>query len=243
MLTAYGGFGVIDTLRYSNRSFLWTAFGGLYVHVGIRGGGELGIKWHQEGLREKKQNSFDDFVAAAEWLLSQGYTVPTKLAIVGGSNSGLLVGAALTQRPDLFAAVVCFGPLLDMLRYHLFAGAAIGLPEYGSPAVPAEYEYLRRYSPYHQVKDGVAYPAVLFISGDADTRCDPMHARKMAARLQQATSSSRPVLLDYRKNRGHSGLLPLGQRIETITNQFCFLMEQLSLELDEKNLFRHIPPL
>jgi len=208
---------------------LWLALGGVHAYAYIRGGGEFGEDWHRAGMREHKHNSFDDFIAAAEGLISNGYTRPERLAIVGGSNSGLLVGAALTQRPELFSAVVCFGPILDMLRYHLFSGGEIGLSEYGCADNPTDTEYLRSYSPYHSVKHGIRYPAALFISGKADTRCHPMHALKMTAKLQAATGSHRPILLDYHEKRGHANLLPLGERIETLTNQFCFLAEQLKL--------------
>jgi prolyl oligopeptidase len=231
ILTAYGGFGMSQTPSLSNRMALWIALGGLYAYAYIRGGGEFGEGWHRAGMRENKQNSFDDFIAAAVGLVSDGYTRPERLAIVGGSNSGLLVGAALTQRPDLFAAVICFGPILDMLRYHLFPGGEIGLLEYGCAANSADGEYLRAYSPYHNVKEGTQYPAVLFISGDADTRCHPMHALKMTARLQTASVSKRPILLDYHEKRGHATLLPLAERVETLTNQFCFLAEQLNLAI------------
>ncbi len=238
MLTAYGGFGVAETPRFTNRSALWIALGGLYAHAYIRGGGEFGEAWHRSGMREQKQNSFDDFISAAEWLIKNGFTQPEKLAIVGGSNSGLLVGAALTQRPELFAAVICFGPILDMFRYHLFPGAEAALDEYGCAENAADLEYLKEYSPYHCVRDGIRYPGVLFISGDADTRCHPMHARKMAARLQCATTSTRPILLDYHAKRGHATLLPLAERTETLTNQFCFLLKELDLNMSSDGRFR-----
>lgn len=238
ILAAYGGFGVSDTPRFSNRFALWLAMGGLHVYAHVRGGGEFGDEWHRDGMLEKKQNSIDDFISAAELLISQRYTRPERLAIVGGSNAGLLVGAALTQRPELFAAVVCFGPILDMLRYHLFPGGEIGVAEYGTADDPAVGKYLRTYSPYHAVKHGTRYPAVLFISGDADTRCHPMHAMKMTARLQIATVSDRPIVLDYHEKRGHAALLPLSERVQTLTNQFCFLIRELCLTLGRDNTFQ-----
>ena len=232
LLTGYGGYGVSFNPRYSNRAAVWIAMGGLYAQASIRGGGEFGKLWHEAGRRAHKQNSFDDFIAGAEWLIREGYTKPDKLAIAGGSNGGLLMGAALTQRPELFAAVVCFGPILDMLRFHLFPGGAlVGLDEYGSPDIPEEREWLLSYSPYHHVTPGVEYPAVLIISGDADTRCDPMHARKMVATLQACTRSRKPIVLDYRMKRGHAALLPVAERIETLTNQFCFLFDAMGITL------------
>ena len=232
MLTAYGGYGVSETPKYTHRSSLWLSMGGLYIHVGIRGGGELGGNWHKAGAHRNKQRSFDDFIESAEWLLKEGYTSSDRLAIVGGSHGGLLIGVAVTQRPELFGAAVCSGPLLDMLRYHLFAGRAVGLPEYGSPEDSEDRAVLRSYSPYQNIRRGVSYPAMLFVSGDADTRCDPMHARKMTAKLQSATSSSAHILLDYAESRGHAGSLPVGLRIQTLTNEVAFLMQALRLRLN-----------
>ena len=158
--------------------------GGVYVDVQLRGGNEFGEDWHRNGMLEKKQNVFDDFIAAAEHLITEKYTDAGHLAIQGGSNGGLLMGAALTQRPDLFRAVVCQVPLLDMLRYQNFQIAKLWIPEYGSSENPAQFEYLRAYSPYHQVKAGTQYPAILFMTAESDTRVDPMHAGKMTALLQ-----------------------------------------------------------
>ena len=158
--------------------------GFLFAVPALRGGSELGEQWHRAGKRENRQNSFNDFVAAAEWLIREKRSISGRIAIGGGSNAGLLVGAAITQRPDLFRAAICLGPLLDMTRYHLFDFAAGWADEYGSPEDQEDFQSLLAYSPYHHVLDRAAYPAVLLISGDADTRCNPMHARKMAARLQ-----------------------------------------------------------
>jgi prolyl oligopeptidase len=240
MLTAYGGFGVSETPRFTQRSALWIEMGGIFAKANIRGGGEFGEEWHRAAIRDKRQKAFDDFIAAAEWLIANRYTTSRRLAAVGGSNSGLLVGAALVQRPDLFAAVICFGPILDLLRYHFFPGSEVALNEYGSADNPEEANYLRRLSPYHNVVDGVCYPAVLFVSGDADTRCHPMHARKMCARLQEATASKRPILLDYHEQRGHAGFLPLQMRVETLTQQFCFLLNELDLSLDSNGRVRSV---
>ena len=188
-LTGYGGFGSCVTPRFTAFGTFLMEQGFLFAVPALRGGSELGGQWHRAGKRENRQNSFDDFVAAAEWLIAEDRSVSGRIAIGGGSNAGLLVGATITQRPDLFRAAICLGPLLDMARYHLFDFAAGWADEYGSPEDQVDFQSLLAYSPYHNVLDRAAYPAVLLISGDADTRCNPMHARKMAARLQTATSS------------------------------------------------------
>lgn len=237
MLTAYGGFGIVEPPRFSARSALWVDLGGVFARAYIRGGGEFGDNWHKAAVKEKRQNAVDDFVHAAKWLIANGWCSPSRLAIVGGSNAGLLVCAAAVQQPNLFGAVVCFGPITDLLRYHLFPGSEVAIQEYGTAEVPEQAEYLGRLSPYHSVRSGCEYPSFLFISGDADTRCHPMHARKMCARLQQATSSGRPVLLDNHPERGHVSALPLDLRIETLTNQFCFLIKSLNLHVNERERF------
>ncbi len=233
LLTGYGGFNVSLLPGFSARAVLWMELGGVYALPNLRGGGEFGEEWHRAGMLERKQNVFDDFLAAAEWLIKSGYTNPSRLAISGGSNGGLLVGAALTQRPELFAAVVCSYPLLDMIRYHRFLVARFWIPEYGSSDDPEQFKYLLAYSPYHQVKPGTRYPAVLFITGDADTRVDPLHARKMTARLQAATASDRPILLRYDTKAGHSGGLPLSKQIEDLTDELSFLLWQLGVRSPE----------
>lgn len=177
----------------------------------------------------KKQNVFDDFITAAEWLIKNGYTNPSRLVIQGGSNGGLLVGAALTQRPDLFRAVVCGYPLLDMVRYHKFLVAKFWVSEYGSSDDSNQFRYLHAYSPYHHVKQGTKYPALLMVSGDLDTRVDPLHARKMTALLQSTMSLDRPVLLHYNAKAGHSGGLPLTRVIEDLTDEMSFLFWQLGI--------------
>lgn len=182
-------------------------------------------------MLENKQNVFDDFIAAAEWLIANDYTSASKLAIRGGSNGGLLVGAALTQRPELFQAVACHVPLLDMLRYHNFLVARFWVPEYGSADDPAQFRYLYAYSPYQHVKPGTNYPAIIFITGDADTRVAPLHARKMAALLQSATASERPVLLRYDTKAGHGAVPPVSKQIEDLTDELSFLFWQLHVRL------------
>jgi len=202
--------------------------------MNLRGGSELGEEWHLAGKGEKRQTSVDDFIAAAEWLLSQNRSVSGRIAIGGGSNAGLLVGAAITQRPDLFRAAICLGPLLDMTRYHLFDFAAASAYEYGSPEDQEDFRSLLSYSPYHRVEDGVSYPAVLLISGDADTRCNPMHARKMAARLQVASTSGYPILLDYKPSWGHTPVQPLSTKITALTDRLAFICNELGVRVQPR---------
>lgn len=228
-MTGYGGFDVNLTPDFYSPAIAWADAGGIYAQANLRGGGEFGEAWHKAGMMEKKQNVFDDFIAAGQWLISNGYTNPKKLAIEGASNGGLLVGAALTQRPDLFQAVVCEYPLLDMLRFQMFEDGPFWVPEYGSAENAEQFKYLLAYSPYQKVKKGVNYPAVLFVTGDGDTRVAPLHARKMTARLQAATASARPVLLLYDTKSGHSGGRPLGKQIEERTNILSFLFWQLGI--------------
>jgi prolyl oligopeptidase len=230
LLTGYGGFNSSMLPYYSARAALWLNSGGVYAVANLRGGGEFGDKWHRDGMLDKKQNTFDDFIAAAEALIDEGYTNPERLAIMGGSNGGLLVGAALTQRPDLFKAVVCTYPLLDMVRFHKFMVAKWWVSEYGSADDPDQFEYIYAYSPYHHVEKGTGYPAVLFITGDADTRVAPLHARKMTALLQWATGSDEPVLLDYNTEAGHSAGRPLSEVIEDSADRMAFLYWQLGMK-------------
>jgi prolyl oligopeptidase len=178
-----------------------------------------------------KQNTFDDCIAAAEWLVSEGYATPDRLALAGGSNGGLLAGALITQRPDLFRAVVVQVPLLDMLRYHQFLIAELWIPEYGSPEDPGQFRWLRAYSPYHHVREGTPYPAVLLATAESDTRVDPMHARKMAARLQAATSSGRPVLLRLEARAGHGAGKPLAKLLDELTDTWSFVFHELGVTL------------
>lgn len=228
-LTGYGGFNLTRTPTFSPTAVFWVEHGGVFAQPNLRGGGEFGERWHQAGMFQNKQNVFDDFLSAAEWLIKNKYTNPSKLAISGGSNGGLLVGAALTQRPDLFQAVVCSYPLLDMVRYHKFLVARFWTTEYGSADDPTQFPYIYKYSPYHNVKPGVKYPAVLFITGDSDTRVAPLHARKMAALLQASTGSDRPILLHYDTKAGHSGGLPVSKQIDDATDTLSFLMWQLGM--------------
>ena len=229
LLTGYGGFRVNMTPGFDPQAVIWAERGGVFALPNLRGGGEFGEAWHEAGMLAKKQNVFDDFIAAAEWLIKNAYTRSEKLAISGGSNGGLLVGAAMTQRPDLFQAVVCAYPLLDMLRYQKFLVARFWVPEYGSADDPEQFKVLYAYSPYQHVKPETRYPAVLFITGDADTRVAPLHARKMCALLQSATASDRPVLLHYDTKAGHSGGKPLSQVIDDESEELGFLFWQLGV--------------
>jgi len=227
LLTGYGGFNLSETPGFSISAAAWVEKGGVYALPNLRGGGEFGERWHKAGMRDKKQNVFDDFIAAAEYLINSKYTSPKKLAISGGSNGGLLVGAALTQRPDLFGAVVCSYPLLDMVRYHMFFMGKYWVSEYGSADNPEQFKYLYAYSPYHHVKKGTKYPPVLFVTGDNDTRVAPLHARKMAALLQADNGSRRPIMIRYHVKAGRSGGQPVSQQIETMTDTLSFLLWQL----------------
>ncbi|MGD0963291.1 MAG: prolyl oligopeptidase family serine peptidase [Candidatus Acidiferrales bacterium] len=229
IMTSYGGYGISLTPQFSVFVAFLMEQGCLFALPNIRGGCEFGIPWHEAAKRRKRQTAYDDFLSAAEWLFRSGQTAPGKLAIFGGSNSGLLVGAALTQRPDLFRAVVCMVPILDMLRYHHFDRARFWKDEFGTAEDPDDFVALAKYSPYHQIRQGMAYPATMIVSGDADRNCNPLHARKMTARLQNATCSEQPIILDYCKFRGHSPVLPLSDRIEALTDRMAFICDQLKL--------------
>ena len=230
LLYGYGGFGVSLNPTYSSEILAWVAAGGVYVVANIRGGGEEGEEWHRQGMLGNKQSVYEDFEAAADWLLTHGWTTRSQLAISGGSNGGLLVGACLTRRPDLFAAVVCSAPLLDMVRYELHGLGATWNVEYGSAAVAEEFEWLYSYSPYHHVREGVAYPAVLFTVFDGDSRVDPLHARKLCAALQFATSSDRPILIRAEAEVGH-GQRSVSKGIALVADELAFVAAMTGLEL------------
>jgi prolyl oligopeptidase len=230
VLTGYGGFNVSLTPGFGRSLIQFLDGGGLWAVPHLRGGGEYGEGWHRAGMLGRKQNAFDDFLAAAEWLVGQGHVAKGRLAIIGGSNGGLLVGAALTQRPELFRAAVVQVPLLDMLRYHRFRIARLWIPEYGDPDDPEAFRWLYAYSPYHRVRDGTAYPAVLLTTGESDSRVDPMHARKMAARLQAATCSGRPVLLRVETRAGHGQGKPLAKVVDEWTDVWTFLSSELGMK-------------
>lgn len=231
IMTSYGGYGVSMTPQFSVFVAFLMERGCLFALPNIRGGSEFGVEWHDSAKRRNRQVAFSDFLSAAEWLVETGRTEPRKMAIFGGSNSGLLVAAAMTQQPSLFGAVVCMVPMLDMLRYHLFDGAYVWKDEFGTADDPEDFPVLFSYSPYHRVRDGVEYPATLIVSGDSDQNCNPLHARKMTARLQAANSGGAPILLAYSRQRGHSPVLPLGERIEALTDRMAFLFDQLELSI------------
>ena len=231
IMTSYGGYGVPMTPQFSVFVAFLLEKGCLFALPNIRGGAEFGTEWHDAAKGRRRQVAFDDFISAAEWLIANGRTDPGRFAIFGGSNSGLLVAAAMTQRPDLFKAVLCMVPLLDMLRYHLFDGAQISQDEFGTADDPDDFATLLGYSPYHNVRDGEKYPATMIVSGDADQNCNPLHARKMTARLQAANQSETPILLDYSPHRGHSPVLPLGERVEALSDRMAFLCDQLKLSV------------
>jgi prolyl oligopeptidase len=229
LLTGYGGFGAAMTPQFSVLGTIIKEFGGVLAIAHIRGGGEFGQVWHDGGRKQNRQNSFDDFIAAAEWLCSHGITTPEGLAIFGGSNAGLVVAAAMTQKPKLFAAVLCIAPLLDMLRYHRFDQAGSWREEYGASENADDFRALYAYSPYHHVASEVDYPSVMFVTGDKDDRCNPAHTRKMAALLQCRAAQRSPVIVDYSEQRGHAPALPLSTRVEALARRIAFLCKELKM--------------
>jgi prolyl oligopeptidase len=230
LLTAYGGYAVSMTPGFSARRRLWFDHGGVWVVANLRGGGEFGDDWHEQGRLTKKQNVFDDFLACAEYLIKAKYTSAEKLAIEGGSNGGLLMGAALVERPELFRAVVSHVGIYDMLRVERFPNGAFNVTEFGTVKEADQFRALYAYSPYHHVKDGTDYPAVLFLTGDNDGRVDPMNSRKMTARLQAATHSSQPILLRTSSGSGHGFGTALNESIEQQADVFAFLSDQLGMK-------------
>jgi prolyl oligopeptidase len=234
LLTGYGGFNISLTPEFNRAAYLWLEHGGIYAVANLRGGAEFGEDWHRAGMLDKKQNTFDDMIAAAGYLIAEKYTRPNRLGISGGSNGGLLMGAMITQRPDLFRGVVCRVPLLDMLHYQDFQIAKLWIPEYGSAENPDQFKWLYAYSPYHHVKAGTEYPAILFMTADFDTRVDPMHAKKMAALMQaeakNGTSRTRPILLRIETKAGHGAGKPVTKQIEEFTDIYSFLFWQAGVK-------------
>jgi prolyl oligopeptidase len=230
LLYGYGGYRISEKPEFLG-SFgrVWLDQGGVYAVASIRGGAEYGEEWHKAGNLTRKQNVFDDFTASAELLIRLKYCLPEHLAIMGGSNGGLLMGAALTQRPDLFRAVVSFVGIYDMLRVELDPNGAFNVTEFGTVRNPEQFKALYAYSPYHHVKDGAAYPAILFLTGENDHRVNPMQSRKMTARLQAASGSSKPVLLRTSSSSGHGFGTALDERIEENADLIAFLMDQLAV--------------
>jgi len=223
LMTGYGGFDSSELPEWNPRIGWWLEQGGWFALPNMRGGGEYGENWHEAGMFEKKQNVFDDWFAAAEYLIANKYTSPEHFAITGRSNGGLLMGASITQRPELFSAVWCGYPLLDMLRYQKFKVGYYWTTEYGSAENEKQFPYLLKYSPYQNVKLRSDYPAVMFFTGDSDTRVDPLHARKMTPLLQSASTSGRPILLHYSLAGGHSAGVSVDQAVQDDADQLTFL--------------------
>ncbi len=230
ILYGYGGFSVPLTPNFSPGTALWLEMGGVYAVANLRGGSEYGEEWHQGGMRLKKQNVFDDFIAAAEWLVAKGYTSSERLGIQGGSNGGLLVGACMTQRPDLFAACAPAVGVMDMLRFHTFTVGWGWVGDYGSSANLEEFQALRAYSPYHNLKPGTSYPATIVTTGDHDDRVHPAHSFKFAAALQAAQAGPEPALIRVNTRAGHGAGMPVSKRIEESADVLAFLAHELGLE-------------
>jgi len=231
LLSAYGGFAITSSPGFAPGLVAFCEAGGVYAIAGIRGGGEYGEDWHRAGMLANKQQVFDDFHAAADWLVAKGRTGRDRLAIRGGSNGGLLVGAAVTQRPDLCHAVICAVPLLDMVRYHRFLIGALWAPEYGDPGRADDFAVLHAYSPYHHVVEGMSYPATIITTAESDSRVDPLHARKFAATLQAATATpdDRPVLLRIETRAGHGVGKPTWKQADEGADLWAFVFWQLGM--------------
>jgi prolyl oligopeptidase len=230
LLTGYGGYGVSIEPRFSSLRRVWIDQGGVYAQANLRGGGEFGEQWHKEGMLTKKQNVFDDFAAVIQHMIDAGYTSHEKLAIIGGSNGGLLMGAMITQHPKLFKTVVSFVGIYDMLRVELAPNGEFNIPEFGTVKDLEQFRALYAYSPYHNVKEATAYPSVLFITGANDPRVDPMHSRKMTARLQEASSSGNHILLRTSSETGHGLATPLSEQVEENVHYHAFLLNELGLK-------------
>jgi len=229
LLTGYGGYGISIEPRFSALRRIWIDHGGVYAQANLRGGGEFGEQWHAEGMLTNKQNVFDDFAAAMQYMIDAGYTSHEKLAIIGGSNGGLLMGAMMTQHPELCRAVISSVGIYDMLRVELAPNGEFNIPEFGTVKNPDHFRALYAYSPYHNVRNDTGYPSVLFLTGANDPRVDPMHSRKMTARLQAATSSARPVLLRTSSKTGHGSGTPLSEQIVKSVHYHAFLLNELGL--------------
>jgi prolyl oligopeptidase len=233
LLYGYGGFNISLTPSFSITRMAWMELGGVFAMANLRGGGEYGEEWHQAGVKLKKQNVFDDFIAAAEYLIDNKYTNSDRLAIQGGSNGGLLVGAAITQRPELFGAALPAVGVMDMLRFHKFTAGRYWVDDYGSADNPDEFEALHAYSPYHNIKKGTSYPATLVTTADTDDRVVPGHSFKFAAALQAAQAGKEPVLIRIETRAGHGAGKPTSKRIEEAADLWAFLVENLDMSLPE----------
>jgi prolyl oligopeptidase len=230
LLYGYGGYGFALKPRFSVSALAWMEAGGVYAVPNLRGGGEYGAEWHQAGTRLKRNNAFDDFMAAAEWLIDNKYTRSEKLAIEDGSNGGLLVAAVLTKRRELFGARLCEVPFTDMLRFHKFVEGSGAVTEFGSPDDPREFRALLAYSPYHNVKKGARCPPTLVTTGDTDDRVVPLHNFEFVAALQHAPAGPAPVLLRVEEHGGHGGDKPTAKRIEEVMDEFVFLAQNLRIK-------------
>ena len=226
LMFAYGGFNVSLPPHWDPEYAWWMEQGGYFAQPNLRGGGEYGEAWHKAGMFEKKQNVFDDFFASAQFLIDNQYTSPAHLAIRGRSNGGLLMGVAMTQHPEMFGAIWCGYPLLDMLRFQNFLVGRWWTAEYGSAENAEQFPYLQKYSPYHNVKKGLKYPAIMFNTGDSDTRVDPLHARKMTALMQTDSGSDRPILLHYQLKAGHSSGVSITQLVNDTADELSFLWNE-----------------
>ncbi|HUF78560.1 MAG TPA: prolyl oligopeptidase family serine peptidase, partial [Thermoanaerobaculia bacterium] len=233
LLYGYGGFKISLTPGFSPARIAWLEMGGVYAVANLRGGGEYGESWHQAGIKVHKQNVFDDFIAAAEWLIENRYTRPEKLAIEGGSNGGLLVGAAMTQRPELFAAALPAVGVMDMLRFHQFTAGRFWVDDYGSADDPEEFRALHAYSPYHNLRPGTDYPATLVTTADTDDRVVPAHSFKFTARLQEVHAGTDPVLIRIETRAGHGGGKPVSKILEQGADLLAFLVRALGMTLPE----------
>jgi prolyl oligopeptidase len=231
LLYGYGGFGISLLPHFDATRLVWLERGGIFAVANIRGGGEYGEEWHREAIRARKQIVFDDFISAAEWLIEQGYTSTPKLAIEGGSNGGLLIGACVTQRPYLFGAALAYVGVMDMLRFDQFGQGAGWVGDYGVPRNPADFKILRAYSPYHNVRPATRYPATLVITGDHDTRVMPAHSFKFAAALQFAQAGPAPVLLRVRLSTGHGSGPTTSQVVAEKADAYAFLMQNLGMDV------------
>jgi len=230
LLSAYGGFNISLTPQYDPANLVWLERGGVVAVPNLRGGGEYGEAWHRAGMLERKQTVFDDFIAAAEWLVAERYTQPARLAIEGGSNGGLLVGAVMVQRPELFGAVICRVPVVDMLRYHRFTVGRYWIPEYGTADAAEQFPFLYAYSPLHNVRDGVCYPPILVMTADTDDRVDPGMAKKFVARLQAATTDvpgAGPVLIRVETRAGHGAGKPVAKLLDEEADMHAFLAQAM----------------
>jgi len=230
LLSGYGGFNISESPHFLGAATrLWLDAGGVFVIANLRGGGEFGEDWHDQGRLTRKQNVFDDFAAAGQFLVDQKYTTSAQLAAIGGSNGGLLMGAVFTQHPDMFRAVVSEVGIYDMLRTELDPNGSFNVTEYGTVQDPAQLQALYAYSPYHHVQDGTTYPAIFMATGETDGRVNPMHSRKMVARLQAATSSARPIYLSINAHAGHGIGSSLSIRVNQTADTYAFLFDQLGM--------------